>query len=228
MSFLNIKWFKFWSVSQYLSSLFIKYFFTLTWITSWTLEYFLLLSLNMLNYCFLTSWWDKIPPRFLFKLLSLQHKQGRFCSHEVNPSAAPVSLRCLITRQTSPFALRGARFCSPGPVVKVTRLGPGRQTAPRPPHAGRCSWPWVFPGCCPRPGEQAADLIFQHAAARTSGEGYLLRRLGSPALSLLQGEKKKERHFWFARVMIHSAHSSEPEVIRAVLDRLAHALRYQK
>lgn len=49
-----------------------------------------------------------------------------------------------------------------------------------------------------------------------------------PRLSHYCEAKKKERHFWFARVMIHSAHSSEPEVIRAVLDRLAHALRYQK
>lgn len=41
----------------------------------------------------------------------------------------------------------------------------------RTPYASWNTRPWVVPACCMRPGEQAADLIFQHAAAPTSGPG---------------------------------------------------------
>lgn len=40
-----------------------------------------------------------------------------------------------------------------------------------PPYASWCTGPWVVPDCRMRPGEQAADLIFQHTAAPTSGPG---------------------------------------------------------
>lgn len=40
-----------------------------------------------------------------------------------------------------------------------------------PPYASWCIGPWVVPDCRMRPGEQAADLIFQHTAAPTSGPG---------------------------------------------------------
>lgn len=40
-----------------------------------------------------------------------------------------------------------------------------------PPYACWCTGPWVVPDCCMRPGEQAADLIFHHTAAPTSGPG---------------------------------------------------------
>lgn len=34
---------------------------------------------------------------------------------------------------------------------------------PRHPYASWCSRPWVVPDCRMRPGEQAADVIFQHS-----------------------------------------------------------------
>lgn len=40
-----------------------------------------------------------------------------------------------------------------------------------PPYASWCTRPWVVPDCRMYPGEQAADLIFQHTAALTSGPG---------------------------------------------------------
>lgn len=79
----------------------------------------------------------------------------------------------------------GVRLPSLGPVVKVTQHAPGWQAGrqaegegagsifivPGPPYASWYTRPWVVPGCCMRPGEQAADLIFQHTAAPTSGPG---------------------------------------------------------
>lgn len=80
----------------------------------------------------------------------------------------------------------GVRLPSLGPVVKVTQHAPGwqagrqagREGAVRsvvivlgPPYASWCTRPWVVPDCRMRPGEQAADLIFQHTAAPTSGPG---------------------------------------------------------
>lgn len=40
-----------------------------------------------------------------------------------------------------------------------------------PPYASWCTGPWVAPDCGMSPSEQAADLIFQHTAAPTSGPG---------------------------------------------------------
>lgn len=40
-----------------------------------------------------------------------------------------------------------------------------------PPYASWCTGPWIVPDCRMHPGEQAADLIFQHTAAPTSGPG---------------------------------------------------------
>lgn len=40
-----------------------------------------------------------------------------------------------------------------------------------PPYANWCTGPRVVPDCSMLPGEQAADLIFQHTAAPTSGPG---------------------------------------------------------
>lgn len=40
-----------------------------------------------------------------------------------------------------------------------------------PPYATWYTRPWVFPDCSIYPSEQAADLIFQQAAAPTSGPG---------------------------------------------------------
>lgn len=80
----------------------------------------------------------------------------------------------------------GVQLPSLGPVVKVTQHAPGWQAGRQagregavhpvfivrgPPYATWYTRPWVLPDCSIYPGEQAADLIFQQAAAPTSGPG---------------------------------------------------------